>query len=287
MTVAGSGTNEIRLNGTIADINAYIAGNNIRWDPPAGELDRDITFEIDDNGVTFGGAVVMTTVHYDHRFPSFHDFESDFVDLAGWNLNSTTIDLGFGFANDSVVTAWSHGPSLNDVRYLGGDGFDTITLVFTPAQLEAILANSFDRATLQNYLDGDVSGPFGDDTLLLGATSWNATVFDFEAASLALASGPDEFVRYDAIGDNLPDFDSTPDLSSGTTVGTSGADTISGFGGNDILVGLGGDDTLNGDTGSDMLLGGAGNDTLRARTGNDILSGGTGADLFVFAETGS
>ena len=105
MTVAGSGTNEIRLNGTIADINAYIAGNNIRWDPPAGELDRDITFEIDDNGVTFGGAVVLTTVHYDHRFPSFHDFESDFVDLAGWNLNSTTIDLGFGFANDSVVTA--------------------------------------------------------------------------------------------------------------------------------------------------------------------------------------
>jgi VCBS repeat-containing protein len=286
VTVSGSGSNEIRLTGTIADINAYIYGNNIRWDPEPGDFDRDFTFEIDDNGFTFGGAVVITTVHYDHRFPSFHDFESDFFNFAGWNINNAIIDLGFGFANDEVITAWSHGPFPNDIRYLGGDGFDTITLVFTPAQLEAILANTFDRSTLQNYLDGDVGGPFGDDTLSLGATSWNASVFDFEDASLALASGPDGFVRYDAIGDDLPDFDSTPDGSSDTTVGTSGADTISGFGGNDILVGLGGNDTLNGDTGSGMLLGGSGNDTLRARTGNDILSGGTGADRFIFAETG-
>ena len=108
------------------------------------------------------------------------------------------------------MTAWSHGPSSNDIRYLGGDGFDTITLVFTPWQLEAILANAFDRGTLQNYLDGDVGGPFGDDTLSLGATSWNATALDFEDASLALASGPDGFVRYDAIGDNLPDLQPSP-----------------------------------------------------------------------------
>ena len=84
----------------------------------------------------------------------------------------------------------------------------------------------------------------------------------------------------------FPISTTTPDLSNGTTVGTTGADTISGLGGNDILVGRGGDDTLNGDTGSDMLLGGSGNDTLRGRTGNDILAGGTGADRFVFAETG-
>ena len=63
VTVSGDGTNEIRLNGAIADINAYINGNNIRWDPPVGDFDRDFTFTIDDNGSTFGGAVVITTVH--------------------------------------------------------------------------------------------------------------------------------------------------------------------------------------------------------------------------------
>ena len=223
-------------------------------------------------------------VQFNHRSININSFGGDNINLAGWNLSHTNLFLGDG--NDTIVTAWSHGPFSNDIQYDGGDGFDTITLVFTPAQLEAILSNSFDRGALQNYLDGDVSGPFGDDFLFLGGTSWNATVFDFEDASLALATGPNGFVRYSAIGDNLPDFDGTPDFSSGTTVGTTGADTISGLGGNDILVGRSGDDTLNGDTGSDMLLGGSGNDTLRARTGNDILSGGTGADRFVFAETG-
>ena len=193
---------------------------------------------------------------------------------------------GYGLVNDSVVTAWSHGPFPNDVVYDGGGGFDTITLVFTPAQLESILSNSTNRFVLQDYLDGDVSGPSGDDDLLLGSTSWNADVFDFEDASLALATGPDGYVRFSAMGENLPDFDSTPDAGNGTTVGTTGADTISALGGNDILVGRDGADILNGDFGYDMLLGGSGNDTLRGGTANDILAGGTGADRFIFAETG-
>ena len=66
------------------------------------------------------------------------------------------------------MTAWSHGPSPTDVNYDGGGGFDTITLVFTPSQLEAILSNSFDRGELQDYLDGDVGIGLGDDTLVPG-----------------------------------------------------------------------------------------------------------------------
>jgi Ca2+-binding RTX toxin-like protein len=136
-------------------------------------------------------------------------------------------------------------------------------------------------------LDGDVSGPFGDETLSLGGSSWNAQVTDFEDASLALAAGPSGFIRFNAIGSDLPDFDTTPDPSNDTVVGTSGIDTLSGFDGNDILVGRGGNDTLNGNANADMLLGGTGNDTLTGGTGNDILAGGTGADRFVFAETGA
>jgi Ca2+-binding RTX toxin-like protein len=282
--VSGVGSSSLTLTGTIADINAFIGHNNVAWNPPPGDFDRTFTFTIDDNGSLAGGMVVSTSVFFDDRTLSFSDFSSDNVNLAGWNLNDVLVHTRGG--NDSVVTAWSHGPFSNSIDYDGGDGFDTITLVFTPDQLESILSNALDRGALQDYLDGDVSGPFGDDSLFLGATSWNANVTDFEDASLALASGPTGFVRYDAIGENIPDFELAPTIGNETLVGTTGADTISALGDNDIVVGRGGNDTLNGDAGSDMLLGGSGNDTLRGGTGNDILSGGTGADRFVFAETG-
>ena len=67
-------------------------------------------------------------------------------------------------------------------------------------------------------------------------------------------------------------------------MGTIGDDTISGLGGNDILVGGAGNDDLNGRAGADMLLGGSGNDPLRGAV-NAILAGGTGADTFIVAET--
>jgi VCBS repeat-containing protein len=286
VAVSGNGSRSITLTGTIADINAFISGNNVAWDPPAGDFDRNFTFTIDDNGSLAGGMVVSTSVFFDERTLSFSDFNSDNVNLAGWNLNNNVFVSTRG-GNDTVVTAWSHGPNSNSSDYDGGDGFDTITLVFTPDQLESILSNSTDRGTLQDYLDGDVSAPFDDDSLSLGGTSWNATVTDFEDASLALAAGPSGFVRYDAIGENIPDFEFAPSIGNETLVGTSGNDTISALGDNDIVVGRGGNDTLNGDAGSDMLLGGSGNDTLRGGTGSDILSGGTGADRFVFAETGA
>jgi Ca2+-binding RTX toxin-like protein len=286
VTVSGSGSSSVVLTGTIAAINAFISGNNVLWNPPPGDFDRHFTFTIDDNGALAGGAVVSTTVLFNSRSLSFSDFGSDHPDLAGWNLNGVNVNLGAGSVNDSVVTAWSHGPFPDSVQYNGGGGFDTITLVFTPAQLESILSNSINRGELQDYLDGDVSGPTGDDTLSLGATTWNATVTDFEDASLALATGVDGFVRFSAMGENLPDFAITPTVGNETLVGTTGADTISALGGNDILVGRDGADILNGDSGSDMLLGGLGNDTLRGGTGNDILAGGTGEDHFTFAEAG-
>ena len=40
----------------------------------------------------------------------------------------------------------------------------------------------------------------------MGSTSWNAFVTDFEDASLALATGANGYVRFSAIGENIPDF---------------------------------------------------------------------------------
>ena len=54
--------------------------------------------------------------------------------------------------------------------------------------------------------------------------------------------------------------------------------TISGLGGDDLLVGHAGAIILNGGAGNDYLDGGAGNDTLNGGSGNDTLDGGTGND---------
>jgi Ca2+-binding RTX toxin-like protein len=288
VVVSGAGSSSLTLTGTMAAINAFVAGNNVRWDPAGNSADdRLFNLTIDDNGALPGGIVMSNVVLYHHVELEFSNSKSDDADLAGYGINRINIDLGQSSASDSIVTAWSHGPANDTVRYDGGGGSDDVTIVFTPAQLEEILGDTSDRARLQDYLDGDVSGPSGDDTLSLGTTSWQGTVAEFETASLALATGTDGFVRFTAVGDNIPDFEATPSGGNGTSVGTTGADTISALDGNDILVGRSGDDTLNGDTGSDMLLGGSGNDTLRGGFGNDIVAGGTGADRFSFATAGA
>ncbi len=67
--------------------------------------------------------------------------------------------------------------------------------------------------------------------------------------------------------------------------------TISGLGGDDILIGGargdtleggGGNDILQGGAGRDILRGGGGDDILRGGAGDDILRGGDGADTFVW-----
>lgn len=62
------------------------------------------------------------------------------------------------------------------------------------------------------------------------------------------------------------------------TRGTTGSDSITGFGTPDLLRGLGGDDTLAGAGGDDRLEGGTGNDVLYGENGNDTLVGGPGDD---------
>ena len=75
--------------------------------------------------------------------------------------------------------------------------------------------------------------------------------------------------------------------------GTSGNDSINGFGGNDTIYGLGGDDSLlgggnhdiiDGDGGDDILKGGGGRDTVDGGTGNDQVFGQNGNDLLIGGE---
>ena len=66
-----------------------------------------------------------------------------------------------------------------------------------------------------------------------------------------------------------------------TLTGDDGADILLGQTGPDLLAGLGGNDLLCGGTGPDQLSGASGDDTLDGGAGPDQLSGGVGADRFV------
>ncbi|WP_342451450.1 VCBS domain-containing protein [Roseomonas nitratireducens] len=65
---------------------------------------------------------------------------------------------------------------------------------------------------------------------------------------------------------------------NGPTLGTIGADTLTGGAGVDAIDGLDANDLLDGAGGDDLLYGGNGRDTLIGGTGDDALDGGTGLD---------
>ncbi|WP_107496286.1 calcium-binding protein [Thalassobius sp. I31.1] len=69
-------------------------------------------------------------------------------------------------------------------------------------------------------------------------------------------------------------------LAQTVTEGTTGNNTLSGYGNRDNLYGLDGNDTLNGKGGDDVLIGGLGNDTLTGGAGDDffVLDANAGTD---------
>lgn len=71
-----------------------------------------------------------------------------------------------------------------------------------------------------------------------------------------------------------------------TLRGDGGNDTLVGGNGRDLLIGGTGDDQLGGGHGDDTLLGGEGADRLFGNNGTNLLTGGAGADLFGFGFTG-
>lgn len=62
--------------------------------------------------------------------------------------------------------------------------------------------------------------------------------------------------------------------------GSSGAETLHGLFGDDVMFGWGGADELLGSLGNDVLIGGAGDDVFDGGAGADLLIGGSGDDSF-------
>jgi Ca2+-binding RTX toxin-like protein len=78
-----------------------------------------------------------------------------------------------------------------------------------------------------------------------------------------------------------------PSACSGISVATliTGAGTIIGTAGNDLILASAGDDSIDGMGGNDCILGGAGDDTINGGTGIDVCLGNAGTDTFTDCET--
>jgi len=115
------------------------------------------------------------------------------------------------------------------------------------------------------------------------ATSADGTTVIFESLSDTLTSSdgngmPDVFVKdLTDTGANVLTGGGGDDLLSGA----QGADVLDGGSGSDILIGGDGADTLNGGDNADVLIGGSGDDALLGGAGDDVLISGDGTGAIV------
>lgn len=167
-------------------------------------------------------------------------------------------NLTGGSANDLLV-----GNTAVNVL-VGGEGNDT-------------LDGGSGNDTLTGGLGNDIlTGGGGTDTVAESGAS-----FTFTSATVLTGLGTDTLSGVEKAALTGTAANDTLDASKFT-----GAVTLSGLGGNDILLGGSASDTLSGGEGDDVLLGGAGADVLGGGLGRDILIGGSGADTLTGGEGG-
>ncbi|MGB0694185.1 MAG: hypothetical protein ACPGOY_00955 [Rhodospirillaceae bacterium] len=284
----------------------------------------DLSGRTDDIVVNSGaGAETIITGSGDDEINS-----GDGSDTITTNEGNDTVNAGGGA--DVIVG----GVGAGDDTYNGGDGIDQVTYTSATNGVNVDLAaGTAQDATAVNFIGSDtlsgienIQGSPGNDTL-------NGDAF----ANELLGEGGDDTIQGRGGDDTLNGGDGTDTVSyaedssgvtvsllagtaSGAAVGTdsltnfenitggSGADTLIGNGGNNVLDGGDGTDTasytndsagvsvsLSAGTatgtgiGSDTLsnienvTGGSGNDTITGNSGNNALDGGDGTDTISFA----
>ncbi|MEO1328644.1 MAG: sugar-binding protein, partial [Pseudomonadota bacterium] len=157
---------------------------------------------------------------------------------------------------------------------------------------EGVAVDNFTVATVvaDDAAADTLSGGAGDDTLD-GGDGTDTAVYDGAAADYVatLYGGGFQVVdQRDGAPDGTDEVYNVEALefSNGTfsvTLGTSGADTLSGGSDQDALIGGDGGDEISGGGGADLLYGGAGGDVLNGGIGDDTMIGGDGDDTFLLA----
>ncbi len=188
------------------------------------------------------------------------------VDLAVTKTGPASVSIGdqatytVTVTNTSTTTA-ATGVTLTDT--LTGPG---TLLSATPAQGTCTLT-----ATTANCTLGTLAPGAQTTVKLLAEPRATGTLSDRATAS-ATQTDP-------ATANNTATATSTANNAHGCTIiGTSGADTLNGGYGNDVICALSGNDTVRASYGNDTVYAGPGNDTVDGGFGDDTLIGGPGND---------
>jgi serralysin len=245
----GGAATDVTLTGGIGDDTMTFDGH--------GRYTDTVVFEGQD-----GADVVTTAGAFRSNINTGAGNDTVTVDTMG---GSFVVKLGSG--SDTLILADTDGgfagSTANIVRdFVAGAGGDIV-------DLSQYLAGG----ALTNYTPGD--NPFldghmrlvqaGEDTLVQidrdGGSNGFVTVLTLQKTFAS------NFTAYN--------FNGLAPLPA-PVEGGSGADSLTGTSGIDVLNGNGGNDSLVGLAGADVLNGGAGNDVLDGGDGDDVLNGGSG-----------
>ncbi|RKT06111.1 putative repeat protein (TIGR01451 family)/uncharacterized delta-60 repeat protein [Streptomyces sp. 3211.6] len=188
------------------------------------------------------------------------------VDLAVTKTGPASVSIGDQATYTVTVTNTSTTTTATGVTLA-----DTLTgpgslVSATPAQGTCTLT-----ATTANCTVGTLS-PGARTTVTFVAEPRATGTLSDKATASATQTDP-------ATANNTATATSTVNNAHGCTIiGTSGADTLTGGFGNDVICALSGNDTVRAGYGNDTVYAGPGNDNVDGGFGNDVLFGGTGND---------
>lgn len=222
-----------------------------------------------------------------------------FADSTTWDFDTVEVETRGTSGADYIYAATSGDASTDDTIFAyggndnvdGGDGDDWID----GGSGDDYLGGGYGNDT---YVFGNGSGldtigeSGGTDVLHFvgGLTINDITVSDYSTyhSKVVVNSGTDEIIlnffrqgTYGQVETILFDDGFSAELVgySNWIKGTSGNDSVSGNGSDNILIGYAGTDAMTGGAGNDHMHGGAGNDTLDGDDGTDLLYGGDGDDI--------
>jgi Ca2+-binding RTX toxin-like protein len=280
-TISGDGTDE-NLRGTAGEVN-NIAGNDGN-DTVAGRGKGDLLLGGKGNDTVKGAN------GHDVLFGGQGNDSLDGGNGQDWlsgDLGTNSLKGGNGNDTFSINAAFSGGEAFDTIedfdvgRQLRKMTFDD-NLEIKNAAGKEIVFQSDGQGNVKLLIDGLERALFkGSEGSLNVKDLFEATSFDGDPSSVSVLDVNGNNV-YTIGGDGGPNnLNALPNV--GTTVsGNGGDDVIMGGDNPDFLLGNGGDDALYGKGGNDTLRGGSGNDLLLGGDGDDTLYGDAGTDVFMF-----
>lgn len=233
-----------------------------------------------------GGTIIGKIVLGDGNDKAYGGAGSEFfvggkgTDFIDGGAGSDTVDYSAATSGISVDL------SQTGLQLIGG-GYNSNTLINIENIVGGTGADWIKGNAADNLLEGGagndtLEGGAGSDTLDGGDGEDTANYYGTAAFKVDLGINGESQNTFGYGWDTLKGIENVNGGSNWDTIdGSTVANKLWGWNGNDLLNGHGGNDTLDGGEGNDTLDGGDDDDSLIGGNGNDSLIGGTGKDSLI------